>query len=257
VNNKLLLTAGVVSLAITGAALAQGMMGGAPGKNPGQTGPQAGNGMMGGMMGSRGMMSSGGMMGASGMMGAGGMMGNSGGMMSVYQPGAKPIPLAEATRLARDYAQRYGQGARLTEPTTFASNYYLQVLDARGKGIAELLVDRFTGAVRPEHGPNMMWNTASDGTGAAGMMASGGMMGGVDRGATAAPRYDLTAARRVADSFLNNYQPGARALEGTTFPGYFTFSFGIGGRGGVLSVNASTGEVWVHTWHGLPLAPSR
>jgi hypothetical protein len=202
-------------------------------------------------------MSSGGMMDASGMMGAGGMMGNGGGMMSVYQPGAKPIPLVEATRLARDYAQRYGRGARLADLTSFSSDYYVQVVDDRGNGIAELLVDRFTGAVRPEHGPNMMWNTASDGTGAAGMMAPGGMMGSPNRGSNPAPGYDLAAARRVADGFLGAYQPGSRIVKGQSFPGYFSFSFGRSATDGMLSVNAFSGEVWVHTWHGLPLQAGR
>ena len=43
---------------------------------------------------------------------------------------------------------------------TFSSNYYAVLKDTEsGKGMAEVLVDRYSGLARPETGPNMMWNT--------------------------------------------------------------------------------------------------
>lgn len=40
-------------------------------------------------------------------------------------------------------------------------------------------------------------------------------------------------------------------MEAGAFPGYYTFDFGRKEVEGMLSVNAYTGEVWVHTWHGF------
>ncbi len=39
--------------------------------------------------------------------------------------------------------------------------------------------------------------------------------------------------------------------EGQAFPGYYTFDFGRQKVEGMLSVNAYTGEIWVHTGHGF------
>src|SRR5215204_1865811 len=54
----------------------------------------------------------------------------------------------------------------------FTNNYYAQVRESdTGIGAMELLIDKRTGWVRPEPGPNMMWNTKY------GMMGGRGMMG--------------------------------------------------------------------------------
>ncbi len=207
------LTLGVLALALLGLALTQGMMGGF---GPGMMGygPQYGPGMMGyGMMGGHGMM----------------------GMMAVYPPEARPIPQAEAKARMEAYAKRIYPGARLKDFMAFSQNYYAQVVDEKGQGLFELIADRYTGVVSPEPGPNMMWNTRY------GMMS----------GPTQAPvRYGLEEAKKLAETFLQGYLPGARVLEEGAFPGYYTFDFGRKAVEGMLSVNAYTGEVWVHTWHG-------
>lgn len=86
-----------------------------------------------------------------------------------------------------------------------------------------------------------------------------GMMGGYGWGqrgseATApAPRFDQAQARSTASTFLAKYAPGANVLGGQAFDGYYTFDYGAGSVQGMLSVNAFTGEVWSHTWHGAYL----
>ena len=170
-----------------------------------------------------------GMMGP-GMMGMGGM-----GMMAIYPPEAKPIPEELAKARMEAYAKRLYPRARLKDFMAFSQNYYVQVVDERGQGLFELIADRYTGVVSPEPGPNMMWNTRY------GMMS----------GPTQAPvRYGLEEAKKLAETFLQGYLPGARVLEEGAFPGYYTFDFGRKAVEGMLSVNAYTGEVWVHTWHG-------
>jgi hypothetical protein len=208
----------------------QGMMGG--GAGPWTNCPW--NGMGPGMMGGQGMM--GGMMGPGmtpGMMGPGMM----GGMMGFYPATATPLAKSDAQQRLVSFAAAFGPDVKVADLTPFASNYYAQLVDGSGNGLAEVLVDRYTGAVYPEPGPNMMWNTRW------GMQASAG----------AAMQYDQAAAQKLAEQFLTGYLPGAGVLEGTAFPGYYTFDFGRGRLEGMLSVNAATGEIWVHTWHGPAL----
>jgi len=105
-------------------------------------------------------------------------------------------------------------------------------VDQEGRGLAEVLVDRYSGVVFPEPGPNMMWR-------------------GQGRFLGAQPRYDLEGAEKLAREFLKGYLPGSRIFERQAFDGYYTFDFGRGKIEGMLSVNAYSGEVWVHTWHGV------
>lgn len=193
---------GLVALGLLGLALTQGMMGGWG------SGPRA--------------------MGY-GMMGMGAM-----GMMAVYPPEAKPIPEEVAKVRMEAYAKRLYLGTRLKDFMAFSQNYYAQVVDEKGQGLFELIVDRYTGVVFPEPGPNRMWNTRF------------GMQGPLQ----APVRYPKEEARKLAEALLKGFLPGARVLEEGAFPGYYTFDFGRKEVEGMLSVNAYSGEVWVHTWHG-------
>ena len=78
-------------------------------------------------------------------------------MMAVYAPDAKPVPEAEALKSLETYRGRYGTSVKVKDFMAFSINYYGQMVDAStGEGLAELLVDRYTGAVYPEPGPNMI-----------------------------------------------------------------------------------------------------
>nr|WP_052297191.1 hypothetical protein [Marinithermus hydrothermalis] len=212
-NSKTWIGASLLTLALLGLAAAQGMMGG-------------GSGMMGGGMG--------GFPGTTGMGGPSSGMGGGMGMMAVYPATAKPIPKEQAERLLEAYAARLGPDAQIRDVMVFSNNYYAQVVNARGEGLGEVLVDRYTGNVFPEPGPNMTWN------------ARAGFMGAP----LGAVRYDLEAAQALAEGFLADYLPGAEVKAAQAFSGYYTFDFGRETVEGMLSVNAFTGEVWVHTWHG-------
>jgi hypothetical protein len=183
----------------------------------------------GAMMGPGMMMPGADMMGS--MWGAMGSMG----MMTAYPATGQPITPAEAAQRAAAFAASCGAGIQVGEIIAFSSSYYVTLIDSSGAGVAEVLVDRYTGAVYPEPGPNMLWN---------------GQWGA---GATAAPEYDQAAAQALATTFLAGYLPGASVLEGQAFPGYATFAFGRDHLEGLLSVHAVTGEVWVHAWHGLAI----
>jgi hypothetical protein len=187
-----------------------------------------------------GMMNNPGYNYSSGMMGnpgynysyGSGMMGN---MMALYYPESKPIPQDEAIRNMKSFAQQYGPNMEVEDFMTFSSNYYGVVKDVNSsQEIAEVLVDRYSGSAYPEPGPNMMWNTQY----------------GAGRAQAEGVSYDLTDSKKLAEEFLTGYIPEAQIMESHEMPGYYTFDFGRKDIEGMLSVNAYSGQIWVHTWHG-------
>ena len=153
-------------------------------------------------------------------------------------------------------------GLTVHEVMEFEHNYYAIVSEPdTGIGAMELLVDKDSGAVGPEPGPNMMWNAkygmmaGSGMMGGGGMMGRGGMMGGpgvqgYDYG-TGAMSVSAAQAEEIAQRWLDANLPGRTAGEADPFYGYYTLHFLKDGKvDGMLSVNGSTGDVWYHSWHG-------
>lgn len=161
-----------------------------------------------------------------------GMMGD---MMALYYPEATPVTQEESRQKMEDFARQYGSNVEVDDFMAFSSNYYaiLRATDS-GQGIAEILVDRYSGLAYPEPGPNMMWNTRS----------------GTGRTKAEGTDYDLAGAKKLAEDFLTGYLPGAHIIESHEMSGYYTFDFGRQDIEGMLSVNAYSGQIWVHTWHG-------
>jgi cytochrome c1 len=186
--------------------------------------------------------------------GPGGMMG--GGMMGGWgYPGTgTPITIDQATEAAQRYVAAYGnpdpstgsgQVLRLKEVMEFTYNFYAEVEEeSTGIHAFELLINRYTGAVYPEMGPNMMWNTKYSPM--AGMM--GGWWGRPGGPMTVTPEQ----ARQYAQQWLDSYLPGTTVGdEADAFYGYYTLHTLRNGQiAGMLSVNGYTGQVWYHTWHG-------
>lgn len=239
------LVVGALALGIAGTALA------GPAFGASSPGGRTGNSGYGGMMGSYGpgsMMSgyaNGGMMGNGG---PGDMMGNGGpgGMMGGWNSGTprgKPLTLDQAQQSVQGYIAQFGNpNLAIDEVMEFQRNFYAIVKDkSTGHGAFEVLVNKVTGAVFPEYGPNMMWNTTY------GMM--GHMMGYQQ------PSGPMTVssaqATRIARQWLDQNQPGATMEAAEQFPGYYTVHILKNGKvTGMLSVNGDSGQVWYHTWHG-------
>ena len=122
-----------------------------------------------------------------------------------------------------------GRGLRPGEVMQFTGNFYVELKDAAGRPATELLVNPTDGSVSTEQGPAMMWNSGS-------------------RDATVSPDQ----ARVMADDWLRvNLPAQATVTDVKGFPGYYTIDTESGGNiVGMLSVNALTGAVWYHTWHG-------
>jgi len=186
------------------------------------------------------------------------------------QPSTPLDSLDAAKQAFTGYIDRTGnQDLVLDEVMQFQWNYYAIVKERSSSNSAfELLADPRTGLVFPEMGPNMMWNTryspmATYGggmTGGMGGFAPGGMMSGTwgPTAPTTQPTVTTDQATQIAQQWLDQYQTGSTIEAPDIFPGYYTLHITTDGRiSGMLSVNAYTGQVWFHTWHGTFVASTQ
>lgn len=179
-----------------------------------------------------------------GVMGWGMMWGGPG-----YGSSANRLTIDEAAAAAVEYLEDYGQDLVVIEVMEFSRNFYAEVEEEdTGIHAMELLVDKSSGRVYPEPGPNMMWNTKYGHM--RGMM---GMMGNYYRGGSPAAKMPVTPgeAQELAQQYLNANSPGLTVGHADTFYGYYTLhTLRSGEVEGMLSVNGYTGAVWYHSWHG-------
>jgi hypothetical protein len=231
----------MVAGAVLAGALAAGTLSSAiaqtqPGYVPG--GMMSGQGVSPGMMGGHGPRMMGG--------GPGGMMGGWGtGATSSQTPSISSLDGAK--QAFQRYIDATGQtNLALDEVMQFQWNYYAIVKDtSTGQGAFELLANPQTGAVFPEMGPNMMWNTRYS------PMAGSGMMSGFSQQPSGPPTVSADQAQKIAQQWLDQNQPGSAMEAADVFPGYYTLHITRDGTvTGMLSVNSYTGQVWYHTWHG-------
>jgi len=189
-----------------------------------------------------------------------GMLGGWGGWGGTYPQGAKLLTIDEAKLAVDRYLSAWNNANDLevVEVMEFSLNFYAIVQEkSTGLGAFEVLVGKSSGAVRPEPGPNMMWNQKYGMMGGRGMMGGwgyGGMMGGWGPGyvPSAQMSVDEAQARQNAQSYLDRVMPGATLSEhAAAFYGYYTIDVKQDGQDvGMLSVNGYTGQVWYHSWHG-------
>jgi len=212
------------------------------------------------------------------------------GMMGYSASGSgEPVrDLAGAKRQAQRFADELG--LRVGEVMRFTNNYYAELVEKNGRLATEVLVEPASGAVYLEYGPAMMWNTRygmmsdfrlrdTSGMMGSGMMGGsnsgmmggsnsgmmgGGMMGGSGSGMMGGGYADPTwtpgateadvspaKAQQLAQRWLDGQGSNLTAGEPDAFPGYYTLHV-LRDRKvtGMLSVNAATGAVWSHWWHG-------
>jgi len=189
-----------------------------------------------------------GMMGRSGPGGAFGGVIGPGGMMGGYygQPpsSGQAISIDQAEADVQQYLASYGNAdLKLNELVQFQYNFYAGITEkSTGVGAFALLVNPVTGAVGPEPGPNMMWNSKYG-------MRAGGMMGVF--GSSSGMTVSSAQAQKTAQQWLDANLTGTTANTPDRFYGFYTVDFDRGGQlAGMLSVNGSTGAVWYHSWHG-------
>lgn len=149
-----------------------------------------------------------------------------------------------AEGIAEGYLTRFGNpDIAIKEIMEFELNYYVVYYEkSTGIGAFEMLIDKSTGNIFPEYGPNMMWNLK---------YGHGGMMGGWRTSPSAQMPIDVNEAKSIAQEYLNSAYPEAIAEEVHPFYGYYTIHVTRGDRVfGMLSVNGYEGIVWYHSWHG-------
>ena len=189
-----------------------------------------------------------------------GMMGNGYGMMGGYGPGAQgcgygdealqgdrpAMSIDDAKAQADKYLASWGDAnLAISEIMEFDNQFYVAFVEKdSGVGAFEMLMDKYSGAMTPEPGPNMMWNLKY------GMMARGRF--GTSASAKAMP-ISLGDADADAQKYLDSYGKGFDSEKGgDAFYGYYTLHVLKDGKiVGMLGVNGYTGQVWYHGWHGL------
>jgi hypothetical protein len=160
------------------------------------------------------------------------------------------IDLTTAETIAQSYvASINNPDLTVTHVEEYQYNFYVQVNEqSTGNGAFELLINKYTGSIYPEMGPNMMWNTKY------GMMR-GGALGGIFGTTTATMTVTAIQAQTIAQQYLDTYIPGTTTGDVAIFYGYYTIEILNGTTPyGMLSVNGYNGYVWFHTWHGAFIA---
>jgi hypothetical protein len=170
-----------------------------------------------------------------------------GGMMGrAFGGGNGNIGMDRAVSIAQDAAASYSGGSLAAdEVIEFTDNYYASIREkSTGIGAFEILIDRATGKVIREPGPDMIWNAKYS-------PMRGGMMG--DFGATSSRPMTVTTqqAQDAAQRWLDANRAGANAKAPDSFYGFYTVDFEKTEQlVGMVSVNGYTGQVWYHSWHG-------
>lgn len=159
--------------------------------------------------------------------------------------GLKSLSFQEVKERAENYLKRYGyEDLKIKEIMEFSNNFYIEVIEEQtGIGAMELLLDKRSGFIFPEYGPNMMWN----------------LKYGMHR------RIDITkkdinmpivenSAKKIAEKYLSKKSSGEYVGdEVEKFYGYYTIHTTTkdGEISGMLSINGFTGQAWYHNWHGI------
>ena len=161
------------------------------------------------------------------------------------------IGIDRAVQIAQNAATSYpGGDLKADEVIGFSRNYYASVRE-KGSGIGafEILIDRTSGSVTREPGPDMMWNTKYSMRGA--VMNGGGMMGGSILTPSRVMTVTADQAQEISQRWLDANGAGSTTKSPDSFYGFYTVDFETSGHlAGMLSVNGYSGQVWYHSWHG-------
>ncbi len=158
---------------------------------------------------------------------------------------ATPLTITQAADIAKTYvASLNNLDLTIKEIEEYANNFYVPVTEkSKGNGAFELLVNKYSGIVTPEPGPNMMWNTQ--------YTFGAGFCNWLRGTTTATSTVTVEQAKTSAQQYLTSYLSGTTVGDVATFSGHYTIEVLQNGTPyGMLSVNSFTGQVWYHSWHG-------
>lgn len=155
------------------------------------------------------------------------------------------LDFEEVENLTKEYLKSSNlEDLEIAEIMEFSKNYYIEVTEIdTGIGAIELLVDKSSGAIFPEYGPNMMWNLKY------------GMHGNIS---SSQDSMSMPITKDEAIKLSEKYLAKSNIGEFTSddvekFYGYYTIHTldENGEITGMLSVNGFSGDVWYHSWHGI------
>jgi hypothetical protein len=155
------------------------------------------------------------------------------------------LTFEELEDLTHEYLENNNlAGLEIAEIMEFSKNFYIEVYEPdTGIGAMELLVDKSSGAIFPEYGPNMMWNQKY------------GMHSQIPLSQN---KIDMDVGEDKAKYLAERYlaKTNTKEIAGDEvekFYGYYTIHTHTqdGDIAGMLSVNGFTGDVWYHNWHGI------
>jgi hypothetical protein len=177
------------------------------------------------------------------------------------QSPSNAVTMDQAKAIAEQYLTlTQDPNLAIKEIMEFQYNFYIIYYEKdTGRGAFEMLIWKQTppsdwmggdmmggftvGAITPEPGPNMMWNTKYSYIGG-GMMRTGNQPSSM-------MAVSHSQAEQYAQTYLNQNSQNAKTEMSTEFYGYYTFDFTVNGKvTGMLSINGSTGQAWYHSWHG-------
>jgi hypothetical protein len=155
------------------------------------------------------------------------------------------ITISQAVDIARTYVSSLNNAdLEVKEVEEYTNNFYVLVAEkSTGNGAFELLINKANGIVRPEPGPNMMWNNKYS--------FGNGWCNWAQGTTVTTPTVTVDQAKTDAQEYLNTYLQGTNVGDITAFSGHYTIEVLKNGTPyGMLSVNAFTGQTWFHNWHG-------
>jgi len=164
-----------------------------------------------------------------------------------FSTNSEPLSIETAEAAVEEYLSGFPDGdLHISEVMIFDNHAYVQVLEEdTGIGAMELIVDPSDLSVYPEMGPNMMWNEKYGRMGG-GMMGGFGSASGEDM-----PISEDEAVQIAADYLAGGESPLTADEHAVPFYGYYTLHTLLDGEVyGMLSVNGTTGDVFIHSWHG-------
>jgi hypothetical protein len=185
------------------------------------------------------------------------------GRMPMFGGGAaaanvEPLTIESTTEAVQAFLDELGKdNLALGEIMIFDNHAYAVIEDTQtGQGAFEVLIDPVRQVVHLEFGPSMMWNTTygmhgTDPINPRGMMGGGDGFGPVTITTDATPLTQDEAREKALAFLKQTYPDQTLSAKAEAFPGYFTFDVETDGTPvSMLSVNATTGQIWYHTWHG-------
>ncbi len=154
-----------------------------------------------------------------------------------YNSNGSLVSLEQASDIAKRYlSDQNNPDLDVSELEEWEFNFYVEYKEkSTGTKAVQMLIDKYSGIISPEMGPNMAWNTKY------------GMMG-TQPGAMILTKEQAMAS---AQQFLDSRLPGTKVEDSGLFYGYYHFDVKKDNKMyGMMDMNVYSGQVWYHTWHG-------